>query len=79
VLQDSSLIKTRVNDHSSKKNCIDLKTRSMGLDKIRTAYMQKKKKKVFIINLLVTNLCKLRMMGCCIDLIVDDESNDPTE
>ena len=74
--QDSSLIETRVSDHFFKKNYIDFKTLSMGLDEIRRA---KKKKKIFIINLLVINFCKRRMVRCCVDLILDNKSNDPTE
>ena len=42
VSQDSSMIKTRVSDHSSKKNCIDLKFLSMSPNEIRRVYMQKK-------------------------------------
>jgi hypothetical protein len=67
--QDSSLIQeARVNNHSSKQNCIDLKTLSMDPDEIVRTYMQKKKK-VFIINILAINFCKQTMMGCCVNLI----------
>ena len=76
--QDLSPIQeTRASNHSSKKNCIDLKTLSMGLDEIRRAYMQNIY--IYIINLLVTNFCKRTMVECCVDSILKNESNDPTE
>jgi hypothetical protein len=57
VLQDPSLIETRVSDHFSKKKCIDLKTLSIGPYEIRRPYMQNIYIYIyiFIINLLVTN------------------------
>jgi hypothetical protein len=40
---------------------------------------KKKKKKIFIINFLVTNFRKQRMVECCVELILNNESNDLTE